>query len=66
MTLARCQTFIKTALSLRLLREWLVGQDKDRERSLTNYRHGQNRLDLGENNLIYYQSDQSKIIRKKT
>jgi len=27
--------------------ERLVGQDKDRERSLTNYCHGQNRLDLG-------------------
>jgi len=25
--------------------ERLMGQDRDRERSLTNYRHGQNRLD---------------------
>jgi len=24
----------------------LVGREKDRERSLTNYRHGQNRLDF--------------------
>jgi len=27
--------------------ERLEGQDKDRERSLTNYRHQQNRLNLG-------------------
>jgi len=27
--------------------ESLVGPDKDRERSLTNYRHGQNRMNLG-------------------
>jgi len=27
--------------------ERLLGRDKDMERSLTNYHHGQNRLDLG-------------------
>jgi len=45
----------KAALSLVLLNwteerkydERLVGQDKDKERSLTSYCHGQNRLDLG-------------------
>jgi len=45
----------KTALSLPLLSwtgerkhyERLKGRDKERERSLTNYRHGQNRLNLG-------------------
>jgi len=45
----------KTTLSLPLLRwtgerkydERLKGQDKDRERSLINYCHGQNRLNLG-------------------
>jgi len=45
----------KTALSLPLLSwtgerkydERLEGRDKDRERSLTNYCHGQNRLNLG-------------------
>ena len=44
----------KTALSLPLLRETgegkyderLMGIDKDRERSLANYSHGQNRLNL--------------------
>jgi len=35
----------------------LMGQDKDRERSLTSYRHGQNRLNLGK--LIYHQSNLS-------
>jgi len=45
----------KAALSLPLLcwtgekkyNERLVGQDKERERSLTNYHHAQNRLVLG-------------------
>ena len=48
----------------RKLNERLVGRDKDRERSLTNYHHGQNRLDLGK--LVYYQSSQSRIMRNKT
>jgi len=55
LTLAGCQVHTKAALSLPLLswteerkyNERLVGQDKDRERSLTNCCHGQNRLDLG-------------------
>jgi len=46
----------KTALSLPLLswtgekkyEESLEGRDKDRERSLTSYHHGQNRLNFGE------------------
>jgi len=62
----------KAALSLLLLswkgkkkyNERLIGQDKDRERSLTNYHHRQNRLDLGK--LIYYQSNQSRVMRTKT
>jgi len=45
----------KAALSLLFLswtgekkyNERLMGPDKDRERSFTNYHHGQNRLDLG-------------------
>lgn len=45
--------------------ERLMGQDKDRERSLSNYHHGHNRLNLGKkNNLIYYQSNQ-RIMRNK-
>jgi len=52
--LYKCQVPTKTALSLPLLSwtgerrydERLVGRDKDRERSLTNYCHGQNRLNF--------------------
>jgi len=63
----------KTALSLPLLSwtgerkgdERLEGRDKDRERSLTNYCHGQNRLTLGrKGSLIHHQSNQSRIVRK--
>ena len=73
--LAGRQVSIKAALSLPLLSQTgerkynkrLVGQDTDRERSLTNYRHRQNGLDLGKKiNLIYYQSNQSRIMRNKT
>jgi len=43
-----------------------VGRDKDRERSLTSYRHGQNRLNRGrKGSLIYHQSNQSRIMRHK-
>jgi len=61
----------KTALSLPLLSrtgemkydERLEGRDKDRERSLTNYCHGQNRLNLGrKGSLIHHQSN-SRIVR---
>jgi len=45
-------------------KESVVSQDKGRERSLTNYRHGQNRLDLGK--FVYYQSNQSGVMRNKT
>jgi len=53
--LDKCQVPTKTALSLPLLSrtrerkydERLEHRDKDRERSLTNYRYGQNRLNLG-------------------
>jgi len=53
--LDKCQVPTKTTLSLPLLSwtgerkydEKLEGWDKDRERSLSNYRHGQNRLNLG-------------------
>ena len=45
-------------------KERLMGQGKDRERSLINYCLGQNRIDLGK--LLYYQSNQSKIMRNKT
>lgn len=39
----------------------LVGGDKGGEGTHTNYRHGQNRLDLGE--LIYYRSNWSRVMR---
>jgi len=53
--LDKCQVPTKTVLSLHLLSwtgerkcdERLKGRDKDSERSLTNYCHGQNRLNLG-------------------
>ena len=45
--------------------ERLLGRGKDRERSLTNYRHGQNRLDLGQINLIYYQCNWNMVMRNK-
>lgn len=40
------------------------GQDEGRERSLRDYCRGQNRL--GEISLIYYQSDQTRVIRNET
>jgi len=54
-SLDKCQAPTKTTLSLLLLKwtgkrkydERLEDRDKDRERSLTNYCHGQNRLNLG-------------------
>jgi len=54
--LDKCQVPTKTVLLLPLLNwtgerkydERLEGRDKDRERSLTNYCHGQNRLTWGE------------------
>jgi len=70
---ARCPP--KPLLSLPLLswtgerkyNERLEGQDKDRERSLTNYCQERNRLNLGrKGSLIYYQSNQSRIVRNKT
>jgi len=63
----------KTTLLLPLLNwtgekkydERLVGRDKDRERSLTDYCHGEKRLNLGrKRSLIYHKSNQSRIIRK--
>jgi len=65
----------KTTLSLPLLSwtgerrydERFKGQGKDRERSLTFYCHGQNRLNLGrKGSSIYDQSNQSSIMRNKT
>jgi len=54
LTLAGQQVHTKAALSLPLLswtgerkyNERLLGRDKGRERSVTNYHHRQNRLDL--------------------
>jgi len=47
--------------------ERLEGRDKDRGRSLTDYYHGQNRLNLGrKGSLIRHQSNQSRIVRNKT
>jgi len=65
----------KTILSFPLLSwtgeikydEKLRGRDKDRERSLTSYRHRQNRLNLGrKGSLIYHQSNRSRIVRNKS
>jgi len=73
--LDKCNVPAKTAPSLPLLNwteerkydERLEGQDKDRERSLTNYCHGQTRLNLGrKGSLTHHQSNQSRIVRKKS
>ena len=73
--LDKYQVPTKTALSLPLLSrtgemkydERLEGRDKDRERSLTNYCHGQNRLNLGrKGSLFHHQSNQNRIMRTKT
>jgi len=62
----------KTTLSLLLLSwtgerkydERLEGRDEDRERSLTDYCHEQNRLNLGrKGSLIHHRSNQSRIVR---
>jgi len=72
-SLDKRQVPTKTALSLHLLSctgkrkydERLEGRDKDRERSLTNYCHGQNRLNSGrKGSLIRQKSNQSRIVRK--
>ena len=65
LTLTGRQVPTKAALSLPLLswtgerkyNERLLGQDKDRERSFTDYCHGQNRLDLVKNNLLPIKSE---------
>jgi len=73
--LDKCQVPTKTTLSLPLLSltgerkfgKGLEGRDKDRERSLTSYRHGQNRLNLGrKGSLIHHQSNQRRIVRNKS
>ena len=71
----KCQVLTKTALSLPL-RSWtgereygerVKGRDKDRERSLTNYCHGQTRLNLRRKGcLIHHQSNQRRLMRNKT
>jgi len=70
--LNKCQVPIKAVLSLSLLNstgerkydERLEGGDKDRERSLINYHHGQNRLNLGgKGSLICHQTNQSSIMK---
>jgi len=73
--LDKYQVLTKTALPLPLLRwrgerkydERLESRDKDRERSLVNYCHGQNRQNLGrKGSLINHQANQSRIMRNKT
>jgi len=73
--LDKCQVSTKTTSSVPLLNwtgerkydERLKGRDKDRERSLTNYCHGQNRLNLGrKGSFIHHQSNQSRIVRNKS
>jgi len=69
--LDKCQVPTKTCLSLPLLNwtgerkydERLKGRDKDRERSLTNYHHGQNNMNLGRKgkfSLLPIKSEQDK------
>jgi len=64
--LDKCQVPTKTTLSLPLLSwigerkydERLEGRDKDRERSLVNYCHRQNRLNLGrKGSFIHHKSE---------
>lgn len=43
----------------------LVSGDKDKKRSLTHYHQGQNRCDLEKLVLIYYQSSQGRVTRRK-
>ena len=43
---SRSVTALLSWIGERKYNERLLCQDKDRERSLTNYHHGQNRLDL--------------------
>ena len=64
--LDKWQVPTKTALSLPLLNgtgerkydERLVGRDKDRERSLTNYCHGPNRWNLGRKKKVLFLTNQ--------
>jgi len=69
----KCQVPTKTALSLPLLSwtgerkydERLKGPDKHQEKSLANYCHAQNILNLGrKGSFIHHQSNQSRIVRK--
>ena len=74
LTVAGRQVPTKAALSL----PSSAGQGRENEmkgswveirtgRSLSNYHYQQNRLDVGKKiNLIYYQSNQSRIMRNKT
>ena len=74
LTLAGCQMPTKAVLSLLLLNgteetkynRRLVGRGRDRETSHSNDNHGQNRVNLRKINLIYYQSNQSRIMRNKS
>ena len=43
-----------------------MGREKDRESSLTSYRHRQTRLDVREISVIYYRPDQRGVVRNKT
>jgi len=46
--------------------ERLEAQDKNREKTLTNYSHEQKKLNLGrKGSLIHHQSNQSRITRTK-
>jgi len=67
--LDKCQVPTKTALSLPLLNwtgerkydERLEGRDKGRERSLTNYCHGQNRLKLERKKKVLFIANQIRV-----
>jgi len=68
LTLAGCQVPTRATLSL-LLFIWtekrkynkrLMSRNEDKERSLTNCHHGQNRLKFGKINSIYYQIKSEK------
>jgi len=73
--LDKCHVPTRTALSLPLISwtrerkydERLEDPDKDRERSLASYCHGQNRLNLGrKGSFIHHQSNHSRIVRNKS
>jgi len=50
-------TLLLSSIRERKYNEGFVSQDKDRERSLSNYHHGQNKLDMEKINLLPIKSE---------